>query len=128
MATNSDDLKARLAALGAGSGGGGSGGFGRMFRDFGAGALAQVPSWATRTARSVSDLATLGHDNPVSSYLTKTLDDYEDWRFAVNLYNEEDAEVIYPEDGSDPDVLRTLDFDELVAFVSKSRTALDQVK
>ena len=55
-------------------------------------------------------------------------DDYEDWRFAVNLYNEEDAEVIYPEDGSDPDVLRTLDFDELVAFVSKSRTALDQVK
>jgi hypothetical protein len=57
-----------------------------------------------------------------------TLDDYEDWRFAVNLYNEEDAEIIYPEDGSDPDVLRTLDFDELVAFVSKSRTALDQVK
>ena len=67
-------------------------------------------------------------------------DDYEDWRFVVNLYNEEDAEIIYPErcseghghltggeipncsDGTYPDVLRTLDFDELVAFVSKSRT------
>jgi hypothetical protein len=72
------DLDARLTALGAPSRG--SGGFGRMFRDFGAGALGQVPSWAVRTARGVSDLATLGHDNPVSGYLTKTLDDYEDWR------------------------------------------------
>ena len=50
-------------------------------------------------------------------------DDYEDWRFAVNLYNEEDAEIIYTqcqsEDGSD--LFITLDFDELVAFVSKPR-------
>ena len=50
-----------------------------------------------------------------------SLDDYKDWRFAVNLYNEEDAEVIFPEDGSDPDVLRTLDFDAVVTFVSKPR-------
>ena len=56
------------------------------------------------------------------------LDEYEDWRFTVQLYNEEDAEIIYPEDGSDPDVLCTLDFDEVVAFVSKPRTELEQVK
>ena len=74
----SPDLQARLDALKAPSDSGP--GFGRMFRDFGAGALGQVPSWAVRTARGVSDLATLGHDNPVSGYLTKTLDDYEDWR------------------------------------------------
>ena len=49
-------------------------------------------------------------------------DDYEDWRFLVNLYNEEDGEIIYPEDGSDPAELLTLDFDELVAFVSKPRS------
>jgi hypothetical protein len=49
-------------------------------------------------------------------------DDYEDWRFLVNLYNEEDGEIIYPEDGSDPVELLTLDFDEVVAFVSKPRS------
>ena len=72
----SPELQAELDSLG----GTREGGFGRMFRDFGAGALGQIPSWAVRTARGVSDLATLGHDNPVSGYLTKTLDDYEDWR------------------------------------------------
>ena len=46
-------------------------------------------------------------------------DDYEDWRFKVNLYDEEDNEIIYSEDGSDSDELRTLDFDEVVRFVSK---------
>jgi hypothetical protein len=50
-------------------------------------------------------------------------DDYEDWRFAVNLTNA-DGEIIYTqcqsEDGSD--LFITLDFDELVAFVSKPRS------
>jgi len=49
-----------------------------------------------------------------------SLDDYEDWRFAVQLTNA-DGEIIYQEDGSDPDVLRTLDFDAVVTFVSKPR-------
>ena len=48
-------------------------------------------------------------------------DDYEDWRFVVNLYNEEDGEIIYPEDGNDSAELLTLDFDEVVRFVSKPR-------
>jgi len=50
-----------------------------------------------------------------------SLDNYEDWRFTVNLYDEEISEIIYPEDGSNPDVLKTLDFDEVVRFVSKPR-------
>jgi len=46
-----------------------------------------------------------------------SLDDYEDWRFAVQLTNA-DGEIIYQEDG-DSDLLRTTDFDEVVAFVRK---------
>ena len=44
-------------------------------------------------------------------------DDYEDWRFEVQAYNEEDGEIIYPEANE----LLTLDFDEVVRFVSKPR-------
>ena len=47
-----------------------------------------------------------------------SLNDYEDWRFAVQVYNEADGEIVYPEDGSDPDVLRTLDFDEVIKLVN----------